>query len=102
METEIDYWANIPLHFKTKNKMNLDDYKNGLFDSNSPINQIETEAETVTGWDNLTEAFESGHEYAFQYVQSEILRELDILLEIARSSGSGTKNRLEGLINKCK
>ena len=82
--------------------MNLDDYKNGLFDSNSPINQIETDAEIVTGWDNLTESFESGHEYAFQYVQREILRELDILLEIAKLNGSGTKNRIEDLINKCK
>ena len=82
--------------------MNLDDYKNGLFDSNSPINQIETQAETVTGWDNLTEAFESGHEDAFKDIQSDILRELDILLEIAKLNGSGTKSRIEDLINKCK
>ena len=82
--------------------MNLDDYKNGLFDSNSPINQIETEAETVTGWDNLTQAFESGHEYAFKDIQNDILRELDILLEIAKLNGSGTKSRIEDLINKCK
>jgi hypothetical protein len=82
--------------------MNLDDYKTGQFDSASPINQIETEAEIVNGYENLTESYNSGHEYAFQYVQREILRELDILLEIAKSSGTGTKSRLEGLINKCK
>ena len=82
--------------------MNLDDYKNGLFDSNSPINQIETEAEIVTGWDNLTEAFESGHEEAFYNIQIDILKELDILLEIAKLNASGTKSRIEDLINKCK
>ena len=82
--------------------MNLDDYKNGLFDSESPINQIETEAEIVNGYENLTESYNSGHEYAFQYVQREILMELDILLEIAKLNGSGTKNRIEDLINKCK
>ena len=82
--------------------MNLDDYKNGLFDSNSPINQIETEAEIVNGYDTLSQAYYSGHEYAFKDIQSDILRELDILLEIAKLNASGTKSRIEDLINKCK
>ena len=82
--------------------MNLDDYKNGLFDSESPINQIETEAEIVNGYDTLSQAYFSGHEYAFKDIQSDILRELDILLEIAKLNGSGTKSRIEDLINKCK
>ena len=79
-----------------------DAWKDGRFDRTSPINQIETNYETVTGWDNLTEAYESGHEDAFKDIQSDILRELDILLEIAKLNGSGTKSRIEDLINKCK
>jgi hypothetical protein len=79
-----------------------DAWKDGRFDSTSPINQIEVEAEIVKGWDNLTEAYYSGHEYAFKDIQNDILRELDILLEIAKLNGSGTKSRIEDLINKCK
>ena len=79
-----------------------DAWKDGRFDRTSPINQIETNYETVTGWDNLTESYNSGHEYAFKDIQSDILKELDILLEIAKLNGSGTKNRIEDLINKCK
>ena len=82
--------------------MNLDDYKNGLFDSNSPINQIETDAEIVNGYDTLSQAYFSGHEEAFYNLQIDILKELDILLEIAKLNASGTKNRIEDLINKCK
>lgn len=82
--------------------MNYDDYKNGLFDSNSPINQIETDAEIVNGYDTLSQAYYSGHEEAFYNLQIDILRELDILLEIAKLNASGTKSRIEDLINKCK
>ena len=82
--------------------MNLDDYKNGLFDSNSPINQIETNAEIVNGYDTLSQAYYSGHEEAFYNLQIDILKELDILLEIAKLNASGTKSRIEDLINKCK
>ena len=82
--------------------MNLDDYKNGLFDSNSPINQIETDAEIVNGYDTLSQAYYSGHEEAFSNLQIDILKELDILLEIAKLNASGTKSRIEDLINKCK
>ena len=82
--------------------MNLDDYKNGLFDLNSPINQIETDAEIVNGYDTLSQAYFSGHEEAFYNLQIDILKELDILLEIAKLNASGTKSRIEDLINKCK
>ena len=82
--------------------MNLDDYKNGLFDSASPINQIETDAEIVNGYDTLSQAYYSGHEESFYNLQIEILKELDILLEIAKLNASGTKSRIEDLINKCK
>ena len=100
MEIAIDYWANIPLHFKTKNKMNLDDYKNGLFDSNSPINQIETEAETVTSWDNLTEAFESGHENIFHEKRNEIVNDLWVVLEVLKATDNAMKNRVLNIIEK--
>ena len=100
METAIDYWANIPLHFKTKNKMNLDDYKTGQFDSASPINQIETEAETVTGWDNLTEAFESGHEHIFHKKRNEIVNDLWIVLEVLKATDNAMKNRVLNIIEK--
>lgn len=82
--------------------MNLDDYKTGQFDSQSPINQIETDAEIVNGYDTLSQAYFSGHEEAFYNLQIDILKELDILLEIAKLNGSGTKSRIEDLINKCK
>ena len=82
--------------------MNLDDYKTGQFDSASPINQIETDAEIVNGYDTLSQAYFSGHEEAFYNLQIDILKELDILLEIAKLNASGTKSRIEDLINKCK
>ena len=82
--------------------MNLDDYKNGLFDSASPINQIETDYEIVNGYDTLSQAYFSGHEEAFYNLQIDILKELDIILEIAKLNASGTKSRIEDLINKCK
>ena len=82
--------------------MNLDDYKTGQFDSASPINQIETNAEIVNGYDTLSQAYFSGHEEAFYNLQIDILKELDILLEIAKLNASGTKSRIEDLINKCK
>ena len=53
--------------------MNLDDYKTGQFDSASPINQIETDAETVTGYDTLSQAYFSGHEEAFYNLQLDLL-----------------------------
>jgi len=83
--------------------MNLDDYKNGLFDSNSPINQIETDYETVEPtYNNLTEAFYSGFEDAFLDKQIEILHELNVILETSKAIDFGMVSRIERLINKCK
>lgn len=79
-----------------------DAWKDGRFNPESPINQIETDAEIVTGYDTLSQAYYSGHVHAFYDVQIEILKELDILLEIAKLNASGTKSRIEDLINKCK
>jgi hypothetical protein len=79
-----------------------DAWKDGRFNPESPINQIETDAEIVTGYDTLSQAYYSGHEEAFYNLQIDILKELDILLEIAKLNASGTKSRIEDLINKCK
>ncbi len=80
--------------------MNLDDYKNGLFDSNSPINQIETEAETVTGYENLTESYNSGHENIFHQKRNEIVNDLWIVLEVLKATDHGMKNRVLDIIEK--
>ena len=80
--------------------MNLDDYKTGQFDSNSPINQIETKYETVTGWDNLTEAYESGHENIFHKKRNEIVNDLWIVLEVLKATDHGMKNRVLDIIEK--
>ena len=82
--------------------MNLDDYKNGLFDSNSPINQIETDAEIVNSYDTLSQAYYSGYEEAFQDKQIEILHELEVILEVSKAINLGITSRIERLINKCK
>jgi hypothetical protein len=79
-----------------------DAWKDGRYDRTSPINQIEVDAEIVTGYDTLSQAYYSGHEEAFYNLQIDILKELDILLEIAKLNASGTKSRIEDLINKCK
>ena len=82
--------------------MNLDDYKNGLFDSASPINQIETESETVTGWDNLSEAFESGHIDAFKEIQGELLKELEMVYYALKSTDNAMQFRILDIIEKTK
>ena len=77
-----------------------DAWKDGRFDSTSPINQIETEAETVTGWDNLTEAYESGHENIFHQKRNEIVNDLWIVLEVLKATDHGMKNRVLDIIEK--
>ena len=77
-----------------------DAWKEGRFNPESPINRIEFETSPI--WTNLTEAYESGHTEIFAKLQAEIINELNILLEIAKLNASGTKSRIEDLINKCK
>jgi hypothetical protein len=79
-----------------------DAWKDGRFNPESPINQIETDAEIVTGYDTLSQAYYSGHEEAFQDKQIEILHELNVILEVSKSINSGMVSRIERLINKCK
>ena len=64
------------------------------------INQIETNYETVTGWDNLTEAYESGHEDIFHEKRNEIVNELWIVLEVLKATDHGMKNRVLDIIEK--
>ena len=75
-----------------------DAWKEGRYESENPLEPIK-EKDT---WDNLTDAYESGHTHAFIDKQLEILHELNVLLEVARATESGTYWRIERLINKCK
>jgi hypothetical protein len=79
-----------------------DAWKDGRYDRTSPINQIEVDAEIVTGYDTLSQAYYSGHEEAFQDKQIEILHELNVILEVSKAINSGMVSRIERLINKCK
>jgi hypothetical protein len=82
--------------------MNLDDYKTGQFDSASPINQIETDFELLRGFDNLTEAFESGHIGAFKEIQSELLKELEMVYYALKSTDNAMQFRILDIIEKTK
>jgi hypothetical protein len=77
-----------------------DAWKDGRFDSTSPINQIEVETSPL--WANLTEAYESGHTEVFTNLQSEIINELDIIYQVLKASDHGLKNRVLSLIDKVK
>lgn len=76
--------------------MTLDEYKEGMFDENSPINQKEVDAEPVHTWNNLTEAYDSGHEHIFKEMQTELLQDCNLLRYAMESVDSG----LIGLLNK--
>jgi hypothetical protein len=79
-----------------------DAWKDGRFNPESPINQIEVDAEIISTYYTLSEAFYSGHEEAFQDKQIEILNELNVILEVSKAINSGMVSRIERLINKCK
>ena len=75
-----------------------DAWKEGRYESEKPLDPIE-EKDT---WENLTDAYDSGHEYVFKYIQRDILRDLNALLEIAEAMDWGVRGGIERLINKCK
>lgn len=77
-----------------------DAYKEGRFNSESPINEIEVHTTPV--WTNLTQAFESGHVDVFIDLQNEIIHELDIIYQVLKASDNGMKNRVLKLIDKVK
>jgi hypothetical protein len=75
-----------------------DAWKEGRYETEKPQDPIE-EKDT---WENLTEAYESGHEYVFKEKQAEILDDLKMLLDIAEAMDWGVHGGIERLINKCK
>jgi hypothetical protein len=77
-----------------------DAWKEGRFNIESPINQIEVYSEIVNGWDNLTEAYESGHEHVFHEKRNEIVNDLWVVLEVLKATDHGMKNRVLDIIEK--
>ena len=77
-----------------------DAWKDGRFDSTSPINQIETDAEIVNAWDNLTDAYNSGHEHVFHKKRNEIVNDLWVVLLVLKATDHGMKNRVLNIIEK--
>jgi len=77
-----------------------DAWKVGRYYRTSPINQIEVDAEIVNGWDNLTEAYESGHEHVFHEKRNEIVNDLWVVLEVLKATDNGLKNRVLNIIEK--
>jgi hypothetical protein len=88
------------LTLKSINMNSYDAWKDGRFDSTSPINRIEVETSPL--WANLTEAYESGHIEVFTNLQAEIINELDIIYQVLKASDHGMKKRVLSLIDKVK
>ena len=66
-------------------------------------NQIEVnEPEVVETWNNLSEAYESGHEHVFKDKQNRILNDANILLYCLESVESGLAGKMRLLIEKLK
>jgi hypothetical protein len=74
----------------------------GVGNSQHPANQKEVEAEPVHTWNNLTEAYDSGHEHVFKEMQIKILVEANILLYALESVESGLTGKLKSIIEKLK
>jgi hypothetical protein len=81
---------------------NYDNNVLGVGNSQHPANQQEIEAEPVYNWNNLTEAYDSGHEHVFKEKQDEIIKEAEDILYVLISIESGLCGRLTELINKLK
>ncbi len=79
---------------------NYDDYKTGLHDSDSPMNRETFKDEFIPHWDNLSEAYESGHEHVFHEKRNEIIDELWKVHEVLKVTGHGMKGRIEAIIEK--
>ena len=68
----------------------------------APWNQIEVHSQRVIGWDNLTEAYESGHEHVFIEMQQDILKDANDILYCLESVESGLAGKMRLLIEKLK
>lgn len=80
--------------------MNYDDDYLGVNNSMHPANEIEVEAEIVETYNNLTEAYESGHVDAFEAMQRLLLQEANDILYALESVESGLVGKVKRLIEK--
>jgi hypothetical protein len=82
--------------------MDYDQYKEGLFDPYSPINEKEVENEKPRLFENLSDAYENGDAEEFTNFQAELLERLEQLRYVLDTLESGLKRRVEQLIEKTK
>ena len=69
----------------------------------APWNQIEVnEIEVVEFWQNLSEAYESGHEHVFIEMQKDIIEDANDILYCLESVESGLAGKMRLLIEKLK
>ena len=80
--------------------MNYDDDYLGVNNPIHPANETEVNAVLVETWNNLTEAYESGHEGVFFDKLKEIQDELEGLLYALESVESGLCGKIRSLIEK--
>lgn len=80
--------------------MNYDDDYLGVTSPIHPANETEVNAEVVETWNNLTEAYESGHEDVFFDKLKEIQDELKDLLYALESVESGLCGKVRSLMQK--
>lgn len=80
--------------------MNYDDDYLGVNNSMHPANEIDVDAEIVETYNNLTEAYESGHVDAFEAMQRLLLQEANDILYALESVESGLVGKVKRLIEK--
>jgi phosphate uptake regulator len=68
---------------------NYDDDFLGVNNSMHPANEIEVDAEIVETYNNLTEAYESGHVEVFEEMQSKAVQKQKDLIYALESVDSG-------------
>jgi hypothetical protein len=82
--------------------MNYDQYKEGLFDPYSPINEKETETEKPRVFENLSDAYDNGDAEEFTNFQAQLLERLEQLRYVLETLESGLQKKIEQLIEKTK
>ena len=80
--------------------MNYDDDYLGVYNQFHPANETEVNAEVAETWNNLTEAYESGHEDVFFDKLKEIQDEFKDLLYALESVESGLCGKVRSLMQK--
>lgn len=66
---------------------------------NAPWNEIEVDAEIVESWNNLTEAYESGHEHVFIEMQIKAVQKQKDLIHALESVDSGLTGMAKEILN---